>query len=130
MKSILIVDAATEIPATAFRLDEPAAHHYLAAAVISRAGYGLRKDDQRGHVALISWVGPRVETDPFAWSDLTLRCAHLRLLEDFDSVPDGGALDVERMRLALIDAMGTRSQVEDAWTAGAHDRDDPRSVAP
>lgn len=129
MKTFLILDAATEIPATAFRLDEPAEHHYLAAAVINRAGFGLRKEDQRGHVALIAWEGMQVETDPFAWSNLTLRCAHLRLMEDFESVADGSSLDVEGMRLALIDAMGGRAQVEPVVNVAHHDHDDMGGVA-
>lgn len=137
MKAILIVDAATQIPALTFRLDEPARDasdtrgFILTEAVLSRAGFGRTTGDHYEYVCLIRADGPsfRAEVDPFKWEDLMMRCAHLRLIEDWTSVPPGGAVDVEGMRLALIDAMGDRPQVEPAWTAGHHDHDHPGAVA-
>lgn len=99
-KSLIIIDAATEIPAAAFRMDE-VGDGILAAAIVGRAGYGKR-EDQHGYVALVHLVGPVIETDPYAWPNLTMTVAHRWLIEHYDEHPDGGALDVEQMRLEMV----------------------------
>lgn len=134
MKALLILDAATEVPALAFRLDEatiqasfdPHVIHgagMLTAGILSRAGFGRTDQDHHGYVCLIRADGSsfRAEVDPFAWDDLTMTCAHRWLIDHLEEHPPGGALDVEPMRLAMVTG---RDQVEPAWTAGHHDHDD------
>lgn len=43
-------------------------------------------------------------------------------------MPPGGCIDVEPLRIALIDAMGVRRQAEPAVSRGHHDHDDPASA--
>ena len=112
MKALLILDAATEVPALAFRLDEPSAtpdqdifgSDPLAESIIRRAGFGRARSDHRGYVVLIRADGAcfRAEFDPFAWDNLTMTAAHRWLVDHLEEHPAGGALDVESMRLAMV----------------------------
>jgi hypothetical protein len=139
IRALLILDAATEIPAIAFRMDEATLHAasgphavhgagMLTSGILARGGFGRSDIDHHGYVCLIRADGAsfRAEVDPFAWGDLTMTCAHRWLVEHLEEHPAGGALDVEPMRLELVRG---REQVEPAWTAGHHDHDDPGAVA-
>jgi hypothetical protein len=143
IRALLILDAATEIPALAFRMDEPtsdairdphpglttAAGGMLTAGVLARGGFGRTDADHHRYVCLIRANGDqsfRAEVDPYKWDDLTMTCAHRWLLDHLEEHPPGGALDVEPLRLEMVRG---RQQVESAWSAGAHDHDDPGSVA-
>lgn len=142
MKSLLIRDAATLVPAIAFRMDEPATlarfepgrereaiqRAWLAEWIATRGGFGRTSEDHHRYVVLIRADGPsfRAEIDPLAWDDLTMTCAHQWLLEHLEEHPAGGALDVEPMREQLVRG---RDQVEPAWSYGHHDNDDPTAIA-
>lgn len=114
MKAILIQDAATEIVALAFRLNEPvhdALDHPRGALCSSiseqllwRAGFGSDALAQAEHVVVLRLSDFKAQHDPYRWNDLTMRCAHRWLVANFDEHPHGGALDVEPLRLAELGA--------------------------
>lgn len=99
MKAFLIIDAATEISAAAFRLDDLS--EGMGEHILRRAGYGRTAEDQGSYVALVRLHDIRIETDPFRWDDPTMRAAHMWLLANYERHPHGGALDVEELRLSL-----------------------------
>lgn len=142
MKALLIRDAATLVPALAFRMDEPATaarfapgdedaairHAWLAEAIAARGGFGRTSADHHGYVVLVRADGPsfRAECDPFRWDDLTMVCAHRWLLEHLEDHPAGGALDVEPLREQLVSG---RAAAAGGWSYGHHDHDDPSALA-
>ncbi len=142
IRALLIIDAATEIPALAFRMDEPtigaatephsgvaaAAGGMLTAGILARAGYGRTLPDHHRYVCLIRADGPsfRAEVDPYAWDDLAMTCAHRWLVDHIDEHPPGGALNVEPLRHELVRG---REQAEAPVTVGHHDHDDPAAAA-
>jgi len=87
MKTIEIRDRGTFIPALAVRVDgrgDP---------LLRRAGFG-----DLPLVILVHLEGLRVEWDPYAWDNITMRTAHLHLATRWDEVPDGGVVDSEFLR--------------------------------
>lgn len=98
----MVIDASTEIPAAAFRPSELASG--LGGAIVARAGFGRTLADQSSYVVLIDLNRMEAQSDPYRWSDWTMRAAHLWLAEHLEEHPHGGALDVEAMRLAIVGA--------------------------
>ena len=133
MKALVIVDAATRVPAIAFRMSEPTNQQSdvnaraRVAAILERGGFGASPAAHQGYVVLLRAVGPafRAEWNAFAWDDLTMTCAHRWLEDHLEEHPAGDELDVEAMRLALVRGW---EQAEPAVSVGHHDHDDPRAV--
>lgn len=105
MKAIHILDERTDIRAAAFRMGEAAVGNDSARAILGEAGFGRRLEDQDSYVILVQ-LSPKLrsEFDPFEWPDPTMTAAHLWLLEHLDELPNGGALDAQPLREALIAA--------------------------
>lgn len=104
MKALHILDSMTDIRAVAFRMGEAAVGNEAARATISEAGFGQRLEDQDSYVILTQLSPLRSEHDPFEWPNATLTAAHLWLIEHFDELPNGGSIDAEPLRDALIGA--------------------------
>lgn len=102
MKALHILDASTDIKAIAFRLSDDGLRPDDV-NVLAEAGFGRDVEQLHHHIILIALSGPRAEYDPFAWEDWTMRAAHLYLRDHFETVRHGGSIDVEALRLQMIE---------------------------
>lgn len=101
MKALIVKDDMTAIPVVAFRVGDLS--HGLGQAILHRAGYGPTPETQDTYVALWQPSNGACHTDPHAWGNATMTCAHLHLIEAYDAEPHGGTIDVEPYRLALAE---------------------------
>ena len=101
MKALLIKDSMTAIPVVAFRVGDLS--HGYGQPILERAGFGRSPEQQDTYIALWQPATGACHTDPHAWGNATMTCAHLHLLEAYEVEPHGGAIDVEPYRLALAE---------------------------
>jgi hypothetical protein len=73
--------------------------------LLARSGFGETANSHREYVMLapIDGGSGMLHCDPFAWTNRTLRIAHMHIKEHFDDLPSGSVVDV-RFILGETDA--------------------------